>query len=353
MAYTPIDKSDDYFNTVLYSGDNASDRAITGVGFQPDFVWIKNRNNTNNHLLQDSVRGLNLLVSNSTAAEQDVSSAFKSFDSDGFTITEEASWEYNNSGKTYASWNWKAGGTAVSNTDGDIASSVSANQDAGFSIVTYTGTGANATVGHGLGAAPRFIITKRLDSGSAWFAYSEAIPNMNTGFMTFNEDGAFTVNSTIWNNTSPTSSVVSIGTSPSINASSGRFVLYCFAEKQGFSKFGSYTGNGSADGTFVYTGFKPAFVMIKNSTTAPTSWVIQDTKRSSSSGGNPADKRLLPNASTAEATDSAIDLLSNGFKIRSTGSWTNDSANTYIYLAIAEQPFVTSTTNGSIPATAR
>jgi hypothetical protein len=168
-----------------------------------------------------------------------VSSAFKSFDSDGFTITEEASWEYNNSGSTYASWNWKAGGTAVSNTDGDIASSVSANQDAGFSIVTYTGTGANATVGHGLGAAPRLIITKRLDSGSAWIAYSEAIPNMNTGFMTFNEDGAFTVNSTIWNNTSPTSSVVSIGTSPSINASSGRFVLYCFAEKQGFSKFGS------------------------------------------------------------------------------------------------------------------
>jgi hypothetical protein len=127
MAYTTIDKPDEYFNTVLYSGDNASDRAITGVGFQPDFVWIKNRNNTNNHLLQDSVRGLNLLVSNSTVAEQDVSSAFKSFDSDGFTITEEASWEYNNSGKTYVSWNWKAGGTAVSNTDGSITSSVSAN----------------------------------------------------------------------------------------------------------------------------------------------------------------------------------------------------------------------------------
>jgi hypothetical protein len=134
-----VNKPTDYFNTVLYSGDNASDRAITGVGFQPDFVWIKNRNNTNNHLLQDSVRGLNLLVSNSTVAEQDVSSAFKSFDSDGFTITEEASWEYNNSGKTYASWNWKAGGTAVSNTDGSITSSVSANTTSGFSIVSYTG----------------------------------------------------------------------------------------------------------------------------------------------------------------------------------------------------------------------
>jgi hypothetical protein len=363
-----IDKPSDYFNTALYTG-NGTSQSITSLDFQPDLTWIKGRSDVIAHVLFDSVRGAGgnkEIGSNVTYAEggnASISYGFlSSFNSDGFSVSQGTSSPYqadytNKNSSTYASWNWKAGGTAVSNTVGDIASSVSANQDAGFSIVTYTGTGANATVGHGLGAAPRFIITKRLDSGSAWFAYSEAIPNMNTGFMTFSEDGAFTVNSTIWNNTSPTSSVVSIGTSPSINASSGRFVLYCFAEKQGFSKFGSYTGNGSADGTFVYTGFKPAFVMVKRTDTSGN-WIIWDNKRNNDTpaGANYIDLLLYPNASDAEVDTGGayfVDILSNGFKLRGTGANSNASGGTYIYLAIAEQSFVTSTDNGSIPATAR
>jgi hypothetical protein len=222
MAYTTIDKPDDYFNTVLYSGDNASDRAITGVGFQPDFVWIKNRNNTNNHLLQDSVRGLNLLVSNSTAAEQDVSSAFKSFDSDGFTITEEASWEYNNSGKTYASWNWLANGAGVSNTAGTITSTVSANTTSGFSIVSFTGTGANATVGHGLGVAPKWIIVKSRGVEN-WRVYSSYLGA--TKAMRLNGTDAADTDSSYWNG-EPTSSVFTVGT----NAGTNGYIYMAFAE---------------------------------------------------------------------------------------------------------------------------
>jgi hypothetical protein len=342
MAYTTIDKPDDYFNTVLYSGDNASDRAITGVGFQPDFVWIKNRNNTNNHLLQDSVRGLNLLVSNSTVAEQDVSSAFKSFDSDGFTITEEASWEYNNSGKTYASWNWKAGGTAVSNTDGSITSSVSANTTSGFSIVSWTGTGATATVGHGLGTTPKLFIVKERSEVRNWPVVTTAI------------DGSWDslyLNLTDAYGHSPQSadsSVFNFTSSNEYNASGQTYIAYAFTDVKGFSKMGSYTGNGSADGTFAYTGFKPAFVIMKRSDSADN-WLMKDSVRDSY---NLANKRLFPNQSAAEDTsvNGSIDILSNGFKQRGSDTLTNASGGTYIYMAFAENPFVTST---GIPTPAR
>jgi hypothetical protein len=353
-----IDKPTDHFNTVLYTGNSNVTQTISGVGFQPDLTWIKNRDNVEYHHLADVVRGANKFIhSNATDVERTGSRNngynTMAFTADGFSLTNPTAQdsELNFGSRTYASWNFKAGGTAVSNTDGSITSSVSANTTSGFSIVSWVGNQtAGASCGHGLGVAPSMIIKRRRNGDGAdyWYVYHKSLGNSNSIYLNATDaSGA----SGAWNSQTPTSSVFYHGSS--IRENGGNMIAYCFADVKGFSKFGSYVGNNSANGTFVYTGMKPAFVMIKNSTTAPTSWVIQDTKRSSSSGGNPADKRLLPNATTAEATDSAIDLLSNGFKIRSTGSWTNDSANTYIYLAIAEQPFVTSTTNGSIPATAR
>jgi hypothetical protein len=338
-----VNKPTDYFNTVLYSGDNASDRAITGVGFQPDFVWIKNRNNTNNHLLQDSVRGLNLLVSNSTVAEQDVSSAFKSFDSDGFTITEEASWEYNNSGKTYASWNWKANGAGVSNTAGTITSTVSANTTSGFSIVSWTADGGNATtVGHGLGSTPKIVIYKDRGGGTWYVLYT--FVDGSQDYLVLNGTNASAGLDSATYGTATSTTISNIGFTNGNN-----MIAYCFAEVKGFSKFGSYTGNGSADGTFVYTGFKPAFVLMKG--TNVNGWLIIDNKRTAY---NSDSKFLYPQASDAEdALSGRFDFTSNGFKLRNTWTAFNSSGQTYIYMAFAEQPFVTSTDNGSIPATAR
>jgi hypothetical protein len=347
-----IDKPDLHFNTLTWTGDGSSSRDITGVGFQPDLVWGKCRNSAVSHAIYDSVRGAsNLLSSNSTSAEGS-NPALNAFISDGFTVNSDSYLNLN--ANTYVGWNWKAGGTAVSNTAGSITSSVSANTTAGFSIVSYTGNGTgNSTIGHGLGAIPKFIIVKNRSATGSWGTKNPAYNSPADPKVLYFDTGAADSSQNVWGTSASfTTLTFTVGDWSGSNTSSQNYIAYCFADTS-MIKAGSYVGNNSANGTFVYTGFKPAFVMIKNSTTAPTSWVIQDTKRSSSSGGNPADKRLLPNASTAEATDSAIDLLSNGFKIRSTGSWTNDSANTYIYLAIAEQPFVTSIANGSIPATAR
>jgi hypothetical protein len=352
MAYTTIDKPDDYFNTVLYTGTSASN-AIT-VGFKPDLVWIKWRDGSNNHKLQDAIRGITKAISsNTTGAEVTDSPSITSFDTNGFTLGNDGG-DYNYTGRTYASWNWLGANTTVSNTSGSITSTVSANTTSGFSIVSYTGNGTgNSTIGHGLGAIPKFIIVKNRSATGSWGTKNPAYNSPADPKVLYFDTGAADSSQNVWGTSASfTTLTFTVGDWSGSNTSSQNYIAYCFADTS-MIKAGSYVGNNSANGTFVYTGFKPAFVMIKNSTTAPTSWVIQDTKRSSSSGGNPADKRLLPNASTAEATDSAIDLLSNGFKIRSTGSWTNDSANTYIYLAIAEQPFVTSIANGSIPATAR
>jgi hypothetical protein len=348
-----IDKPTDHFNTVLYTGDNASDRAITGVGFQPDFVWIKNRNNTNNHLLQDSVRGLNLLVSNSTVAEQDVSSAFKSFDSDGFTITEEASWEYNNSGKTYASWNWKAGGTAVSNTAGSIISSVSANTTSGFSVVTWTGTGVAGTVGTGLSVTPKITIVKGREAVTNWIVGGSLIVDVGgstNNYILLNGTAGMDTSTALYASYNPTT--VGVKTDANINGSGQGMVMYCFAEVKGFSKFGSYTGNGTEDdGTFVYLGFKPAWVLFKQTNTA-NNWFIWDVKRDTF---NPLALYLIPNSSGAEggSGNTYMDYVSNGIKLRANNGAFNGSGDSYIYMAFAEQPFVTSTANGSIPATAR
>ena len=340
-----INKSSNYFNTVLYTG-NGSTQSISGVNFRPDFVWIKERSSTSSHLLEDSVRGATkTLFSNLTDAEGTNTNALTSFDSDGFSTGNSGI--TNQSSQTYVSWNWLASNTTASNTDGSITSTVSANTTSGFSIVSWTGTGANATVGHGLGVAPKMIIIRRrTGSTTNWIVYHESIGNNNELFL--NLTNAST-SSTRFQSTSPTSSVFSVSSNSAVNENTQSIIAYCFAEKKGFSKFGSYTGNGSAtDGTFVYTGFKPAFVMIKR-TNSTESWYIHDNKRDTF---NPSDTHLLANSSNAELSISslAIDLLSNGIKMRSTDTGYNASGSTYIYMCFAENPFTTST---GIPTTAR
>ena len=344
MAYTTIDNPVEYFNTILYTGTGAS-LAITGIGFQPDWVWIKSRSILNNHVLFDVLRGVgNRLVTDTTGAETFSATSLTSFDADGFTVG-AGSARWNSSGTTYASWNWLANGAGVSNTAGTISSTVSANTTSGFSIVSYTGTGANATVGHGLGIAPKMIITKSRGTTNNWGTYHHSLGNTKAVFLNLTD--AEDTSSTYWNNTSPTSSVFSVGSAAGTNPAN-TMIAYCFAEVKGYSKFGSYTGNGSTDGTFVYTGFKPAMVLMKQSSAAGESWILTDNKRSTF---NAVNARLFPNSSAAEATDSRpIDYVSNGFKMRTTDAQMNTSGATYIYMAFAENPFVSST---GIPTTAR
>ena len=256
MAYTTINKSTDYFNTKLYTG-TGSTNAITGVGFQPDMVWSKNRSTTFNHQINDAVRGVNKQIApNLTNAQETNTGELTAFGSDGFTVGSGGT--LNGSGNNICSWNWLANGQGSANSDGDITSTVSANTTSGFSIVKYTGNGStNQTVGHGLGLVPKLIINKQLTTQN-WFVYHHSIGN--TDALKLNTTDAKTTSSA-WNNTTPTSSVFTIGTSSSTNVSGEDFINYCFAEKTGFSKFGSYVGNANADGAFIYTGFKPALLM--------------------------------------------------------------------------------------------
>jgi len=350
MAYTTIKKPSDYFNTKLYEGNGSSPRSITGIGFQPDWTWTKNRDNTNGHGLFDAVRGYTtgkgLSTHNANAeGSADAYGYLSSRDSDGYTMTQGGSGMTmnNTNGESYVSWNWKANGTGVSNTDGSITSSVSANTTSGFSIVSYTGTGSAATIGHGLSSAPKMIIVKNRDNTEEWKVYHASLGA--TLFLRLNSTAAQTSSATYqWNGTTPTSSVFSVGEGNSTNTTD--YIAYCFAEKKGFSKFGSYVGNGNADGTFVYTGFKPAFVMIKKVSSAEAWWLIDDARDPYNPAGT---KYILPNSSDAEVTtnNKPMDLLSNGFKLRDATGYHNDVA-TYIYMAFAEEPLV-----GDNPATAR
>ena len=345
-----INKPSDYFNTKLYTGNGTAigsgGNAITGVGFQPDFVWIKARNQAYNHHVYDVIRGVQQrLITNGTFAEATLSESLESFDSDGFTLGNQTA--HNESGTTYASWNWLAGGTASSNTDGSITSSVSANTTAGFSIVSYTGTGANATVGHGLGAKPSMIIIKCRNNAQNWRTYHTGVADNGSSTLALDNTAAAYASSTYFQDTAPTTSVFSIGTSGDTNRSSSPMIAYCFAEKKGFSKFGTYTGNGSTDGTFVYTGFKPAFVIVKRSSNTDP-WYMTDNKRDPF---NVTSKLLLANASDTEYTARTdFDFLSNGFKNRASFTGSNASGDTYIYMAFAENPLVGT---NNIPATAR
>ena len=353
MAYTTINDPTKYFNTKLYAGDNTTANAITGLGHQPDWLWIKNRSATGDHQTADSVRGksgsLFLQVrTNTTDAEvvQSDNDGVHSFDSDGFTVGYTNSTAWNNTGNNYVAWSWKAGGTASSNTDGSITSSVSANTTAGFSIVSYTGTGSNATVGHGLGVKPNVIIIKNRSTSQHWTSYWSS--QGATKYMRLNAQQGVTTESTRFNDTEPTSSVFSIGTNQETNENTSNIIAYCFTSKQGFSKMGSmYYGNESSDPNFVYLGFKPAFLLVKSIGTT-SDWWLADNKRNTFN----AQKTLLrPNTTNAESQPytEAFDFLSNGFKVRASASDINRSSG-ILFMAFAESPLVTSS---GIPTTAR
>ena len=328
-----INRGDDYFQAVTYTG-NGSTNTITGLRFQPDFVWVKGRSGATDHALYDAVRGTTKdLVSNSTAAETTQSTGLTAFNSDGFTLGALA--KMNTNAATYVAWCWKAGGSTSSNTSGTITSTVSVNTTAGFSVVTYTGNGtAGATVGHGLGVAPSMVIVKSRTTAENWMVYHTSIGA--TKYIYLDSSGAAVTLSTIWNNTAPTSSVFSVGTNVTVNQSSTNYVAYCWAAIAGFSSFGSYTGNGSADGSFIYTGFKPKFVIIKLSSATGEQWIVWDSVRTTY---NPNGLYLHPNLSNAESTFNALDFVSNGFKIRVNHPTVNTSSATYIYMAFAENPF--------------
>jgi hypothetical protein len=341
-----------YFQTTLYTG-NGSTLAVDQAGnstFQPDLVWIKNRVvGATHHRLFDAVRGTtNAIYSSGTFAEA-TESGVTSFDADGFTLGSQS--DSNGSGEGHVAWQWKANGSGSSNTDGSITSTVSANTTSGFSIGTYTGTGGNATVGHGLGVAPALVIIKERTGtySGGWYTYHESTGA--TGYLRLQTTTAFTADSTFMNDTAPTSSVFSLGTNLGPNGTT-TYVFYAFTEVEGYSKFGSYVGNASADGPFINCGFRPAFVLIKQSTTSARDWIIQDATRNPY---NPANLQLLPNTAEAEATtffsqSAEIDILSNGFKVRSSAARVSESGATYIYMAFAEHPFGGA---GVAPATAR
>ena len=342
MAYTTINKPSEYFNTKLFTG-NGSTQSITGVGHQPDLVWIKHRNNATlwNHSIHDSVRGsTKYITSNGTDQENTDANSVTSFNSDGFSIGTFV--KINDNGVNHVAWNWKANGSGVSNTDGSITSTVSASTTSGFSIVTWTGN--SGSVGHGLGKKPEMIISKSLGASGAWYTTHKSLSTeMQDNYMFLNTTDANTTNNDIWGG-EPTTSTFSVGSGLIGNTT---HVAYCFNSVKGFSKIGSYVGNGNADGTFIYTGFKPAFVIIKNSSSTGA-WYMQDNKRDVD---NPIDLSL--NASDANADNNQgniMDFLSNGIKIRNTGTGYNTSSGTYIYMAFAENPLVNSLGN---PATAR
>ena len=333
MAYTTISKSTDHFNTKTYSG-NSGTQNITGIGFQPDMVWTKKRDGTDDHNIFDAVRGVTKEIRpNKSDYEDTASNGLTAFGTDGYTIGD---WGLMNQGHTYVSWNWRAGaGAGSSNTDGSInTTSTSVNTTSGFSISKYTGTGSVATIGHGLGVVPKMIWVKRLDSSSDWRIYHHS--NGNTHQMFLNTDGNKDDDNTIWNDTSPTSSVFTVGTNTGSNANGGTYVAYCFAEKMGFSRFGSYLGNGNADASFIYTGFRPALIIGK-ALTANYDWWMLDTKRDTHNSG---DTVLYPNANAGDASNTVLDIVSNGFKMRNSNIQFCQSGTSYIYMAWAEASLV-------------
>ena len=354
MAYTTINKSTDYFNTKLYTGNGSptsNSQTISGIGFQPDFVWTKNRDDTWSNTLINAVSGgTKYLYSDTTDAEATNSTMITAFNSDGYIVGEHG--DINRNTERNVSWNWLGANGTAANTDGSISSTVSANTTSGFSIVSWTGTGSASTIGHGLNAVPKMYIVKNKSTGSTqWRVYHASLGA--TKFMCLDATQAVGTASSIFNNTEPTSSVFSVGTDDAANKSGDSLIAYCFAEKTGYSKFGSYTGNGNADGPFVYTGFKPAFIMVKRTDSSTGgSWIMYDTKRNPY---NVSDIVLAANSASSEAgwgNVYDVDILSNGFKWRNDGGsgYVNVSGASYIYMAFAEAPLVGS---NNVPTTAR
>jgi hypothetical protein len=338
MAYTTIDNPELYFQAVTYTGNSSDGNAITLDGdenLSPNLIWIATRNNTMSKRVYDSVRGVNAALLSDTDVAEDQYAAygqFESFDSDGFTLGVGTNSDgtqghgSNTTGHTYVAWCWNESATA------------------GFDIVSYTGSGSNRTVSHGLGSAIKFLWVKnRDDGGENHTIWHQDIANTHALFL--NHTSISESYTTRWNSTTPTSSVFTVGTSNGVNGNTKDYIAYCFAEKQGFSKFGKYEGNNDADGPFVYTGFKPAFVLLKD-IDATNNWGILDNKRASF---NEISAMMNPNVDGTEGANNEVDFLSNGFKLRSADGNSN-AAETYVYAAFAEQPFVNS--NG-VPCNAR
>mgnify|MGYP003134229141 CR=1 FL=1 len=344
MAYTTIDKPSDYFETILWS---SVDTSITGLDFQPDWVWIKSRTNADTHVLFDSVRGTGKRLSSSgTTAEQTKTDELTAFNSDGFTIGTGDN--VNRASNNYVAWNWKAGGSASSNSDGSITSTVSANTTSGFSIVTWTAGSGVGSIGHGLGVAPSMIIVKGRSTAIGWvtglksngwnnYLQLQSSNANNNDQRMFTPSGESDPTSTVW-----------YQDHAALGSSGDTMVGYVFAEKKGYSKFGSFTGNSNADGTFVFCGFRPAWILVRNVEISEGFWVINDNKRNTF---NPNSNTLVAqNNNSVDAGTDRTDFLSNGFKLRTTsGSW-NGSGNKIIYMAFAESPLVNS--NG-VPNNAR
>ena len=332
-----IKKGNTVMDANLWSGNSSAQTIVNQAQFKPDFVWVKSRTNTQWNNLTDSVRGVTkLLYSNATNAEATNSTALTSFNNNGFSVGDDSGGNgVNTSGQNYVGWQWQAGqGSTSSNTSGTITSTVSVNTTAGFSIATYTGTGASATVGHGLGVAPKFIIVKKRSAADPWVTYHVSLGVQY--YTIINETSASYNNlANYWSATAPSSTVFGLNSYGGNNQSAATYVAYCWAEIAGFSKFGSYTGNGSADGPFVYLGFRPEFVMIKKSSSTG-SWAILDTARNPY---NVANTALYANLSNAENSSfEARDYLSNGFKLRTTDQNSNENGATFIYMAFAENP---------------
>jgi hypothetical protein len=338
LPTSTIVKGNTVMDATLYTGTGASLSVTNAASFKPDLVWVKSRSAATDNKLTDSVRGVTKgLISNTTGAETTDTNGLTAFNSNGWTLGTDTT--YNNSGATYVGWQWQAGqGSTSSNTNGTITSTVSVNASAGFSVVTYTGTGANATVGHGLGVAPSLVICKSRNNTYNWTTYHSAVQSTPASsaqyYLYLNLTDAAAAAAAAWNNTAPTSSVFSVGSSVSTNGSGSTQVAYCWTPIAGYSAFGSYTGNGSTDGPFVYTGFRPKFVMIKR-TDSTSDWYIWDTARDTY---NVVTNTLLADTSGAETSATSIDDLSNGFKCRS-ATVVNASGGTYIYVAFAETPF--------------
>ena len=356
MAYTTIDDPSAYFQTKIYTGTGSS-QAYTNDGnsdLQPDWLWFKKRNGAKAHVVNDTNRGITKSIyPNETSAEGTESNGLSSVNTDGFTVGSED--RFNGSSQTYVCWQWKANGgslTTAAESGSNVGYSRQVNTTSGFAIIKYTGIGSGAAVIHGMGATPSFFTVKRLTgSGYSWYTYhhKNTLYPWTDNLYLNNNDG--TVDSdTVWNDQAPSSTEIKLGTNAGVNADGVEYIMYAFAEKQGYSKFGGYTGNGNTDGPFIYTGFKPAWVMFKRTNGGSQNWFILDNKRDD--GMNPRNSYIMPNQNSAEdANNSTVntDFLSNGFKLRASTGAMNAIGDEYVYIAFAESPFVSSE---GVPTTA-
>jgi hypothetical protein len=341
MAYTTINKSTAHFNTVTYTGNGSAGHAITGVGFQPDWTWIKSTSASYNNHTFNVLRGVGKSITTNENAGEITMEGITAFGTDGFTLGSNA--QCNNNSSTFKAMNWKAGGAGSTNYDGSINSTVSANTTAGFSIVTYTGNGSSgATIGHGLGAAPEVVLVKKYSSADNWTMLH---PNVSASKYMRLDSNTGEVNDNVFNNTRASSTVFTVDSDGQVNGNGNSFIAYCFKKTTGFFTTNEYTGNGSTDGPFLYCGFKPTFVIIKRKT-ATNNWFIFDNK---TSPRNPTNSYSRADTDAAAGSYDWLDLVSNGIKIRNTSDGANDNNQTYLFFAWGQ----TLVGSNNVPATAR